>query len=419
MSTRQPQRTVLVAGQEFDAWAVRHAPEQHQDALRLAKSRFGSAICRCSKEPMPLVIRERQGNLFLAAWPDQASQHAFDCPFYGGARTVLGNAIETDGATTRVNLHRVLLQANRRLGQAIPEPKPLKAGTPPNKLDKFHLWGLLHYLWSEAGLNRWSPGWHRDWGFVRHALRRVAQSTYVGDDQLIQSLYVPPVWSEKHRAEIRQHWDQFVAPLHKHNRTSDQVASGLVIGQVRDLQPSEFGFSLKLHHHAAVFYMNQAMADVMAKYSRRGWTALKHLDPVVGEDLKGHVVAALRVEASRTGGMVIVEGVLMRVSPRYIPINSSYEDKLARLLVKEDRLFVRPLHFDNHGASMPDFVLHDTGPGHQDATALYVYGPASGAMKQRILEQSDRQAADKAGHAFWRWNAGEEAQPPPLPPRVR
>jgi hypothetical protein len=423
-TSRQTHRVeVLVAGQAISATAIRHEPQGFQSQLVAARTKFGSALCCCTTPPLQLVIRERSDKLFLAAWPEQAAKHALDCPFYSDHTAgPSGAAIEREGDFNRIALHHPLLQDNPALQkEKAPSTGMRVAREAGARTSKLHLWGLLHFLWEEGGLNRWYPGWHRDWGFVRHALRRAAQTTVVDGEALIQHLYVPPVWNQKKRSEILAHWAQFAAPMYENHRRTMTVQSGIVIGAVRVLEPSEFGHSIRLHHHAERFYMDQRVAQGLSQYSRRGWSALKHLDPKVDGDERAYVVAALRVQASQNRRMTIVEAVLMRVTPRFIPVNSSYEDKLARALVDQDRSFVRPLHYDNHSLNMPDFVLKDVaskveGEMARQSVALFVYGAAVDPNNRAMREAADRQLAHQAGMGYWQWDAGNHAQPPPLPP---
>lgn len=426
MKSRQTSRVeVLVAGRALDALAIRHAPQDFQSELHTARSKFGSALCCCLSSPLPLVIRERNGRLFLAAWPEQSSQHAMGCPFFSETR--LENAAENAGAVIRedsgnkVLLHHPLRQPNRVKAPPVAADLPsgpikIEQGNPSKRFSRLHLWGLIHYLWDEAGLNRWHPGWHRDWGFVRNALRRVAQSTVVDGNPLLTSLYVPPVWNPDKRLDIRTQWAQFTAPLRANHRRSALVASAFVIGSVRTMEQTDFGHALCLHHHAERFFMDDWMVKSLAQYSRRGWSAIKRMDILVDGDEKPYVIAGLRIESSPTGKMIVVEAVLMRVTPRYIPVNSSFEDKLARLLVQMDRQFVRPLHYDNHTTELPDFVLKDAAPARRPV-AMYVYGPALGAIKQFQQETAHKQSAQRNGMDFWCWNAALHAQPPPIPSR--
>ena len=419
-------------GAKVDAPSVRYDPQSHQPQLRAAKDRYGSALCDCRSSPLQLVIRERMGKLFLAAWPDQAAKHALDCPFYSEHRETAGRyapeAIEREGDLTRVALSHPLVHENRnRQGSEPQQRAPVAApdaDRKPVQKSAMHLWGLLHYLWEEAGLNRWYPGWHRDWGLVRYMLRRVAQNTMVGDKPLIEALYIPPVWNPRKKEEIQQHWNQFFTPLQENNRRSEMVASGFVIGTVRSLDPTDYGHVIQLHHHSARFYMDQRISDNAAHFSRRGWAAAKHLEAEYDPLDKPYVVAAMRVESSSSGRPTIVEVALMRVSHRYIPVSSSYEDKLARQLIEQDRQFVKPLHYDSHNLVLPDFVLKDVlevdrmGDKHATSVALYVYGPAITSQQKPKIEAADRQYAKESGLGYWQWDAAKNKDMPELPPAI-
>ena len=422
---------VLVAGKPISAPAIRHDPQSFQSDLKTAKAVYGSVLCPCLEEPLKLVIRERTGKLFLAAWPDQAAKHALDCPFYSddrtGAAEYAEGAIQRDGEFTRVVLAHPLRQDRFPMPPLVAQqparPERVPKGASANvRKEKLHLWGLLHLLWEEAALNRWYPGWHRDWGFTRYLLRRAAQTTMIDGAPLLQSLYIPPVWNAKKRAEIQGHWAQFISPLVVNHRRTAVVASAFVIGTVRALEPSEFGHMLKLHHHAEKFYLDTKLADQLVRFSRRGWAAAKRLEAPSEDAEKPYVVAAMRVEASHTGRMTVVEAALMRVSPRFIPVNSSYEDRIARQLVDDGRKFVRPLHYDNHTLALPDFVLTDAG-GARNAqgsstpdVAMYVYGASIPVQQKPRLEASDRAWAAAQGLAYWQWDAAMQPEPPKLPP---
>ncbi len=238
---------------------------------------------------------------------------------------------------------------------------------------------------------------------------------------LLRSLYIPPVWNEKRKAEIQARWSQFIAPLVTNHRRTPTVVSAFVIGAVRVLEPSEFGHMVKLHHHSERFFLDQTVADMLARYSRRGWAAAKRLEGPRDVGEKPYVIAAMRIESSHTGRMTVVEAALMRVSPRYIPVNSSYEDKLARILVESDRKFVRPLHYDNHALALPDFILKDvhearTSDGAPtDEMALYVYGASVPVQQRSRLEAADRAWAESNGMAYWRWDAAQGPEIPALP----
>lgn len=415
-----PRMHVLVAGSKVDAHIARYAPASIQSDLAAARTKFGNALCGCQKSPLPLVIKELKGKLFLACWPDQSSRHTLNCPFYsdqaGASHEYQSGAIESDGSKTLLQLHHPLVQAR--------SPQPTDSSTrksqPANGLSKLHLWGVLHHLWEGAGINRWYPGWKRDWGFVRSVVRRVAQSTDAGGMALLPSLYMPPIWSVKRKDDIADLWREFTRPLYEHHRNSDPVYSGVVIGVVRLLEPSQYGFAIKLQHHSQAFFLDKATADRLASYSRKGWAALKMMGSVDPDGETPTVVAALRIQASASKTLVVIEGALMRTSRNYVPVSSSFEETVANLLIDQGRALVRPLHYDAHSSDLAHFVLTDcanplspdTGPM---KVCLFIYGPAIDPAHQARLESRDRELADRMGCAFWSWNVRQQKTPPPFP----
>lgn len=409
----------LVDGELVNATLIRFNPSAFQDVLLSAKARYGSAICQCTEFPLQLVIRERANKLFLACWPDQAQAHALDCPFYHQAsdsavKSYTSDAISEDGPNTILKLHHPLVQIN-----ATPPQEKKRAHGP----SAVHIWGLLHHLWNSGGLNRWHPGWSRDWGLVRSMVRRVAQATTVDHSPLLPSLYVPPIWIENRKKDIDEDWRLFTAPLYRQHRSTASVSSGFVIGVVRKLELTPYGYSLRLQHHAAVFYVDKVTADRLANYSRRGWAAIKMMEGARTGDPKTKVVAAMRIQSTSSHRLVVVEGALMRVSTKFVPVASSYEERLAELLISENRAFIKPLHYDMHNEDFAHFVLNDCAGSNTLQTerckfALFVYGAKIAATQQVRLERKDRALAHQLGIGYWKWDAAIDIDIPALPPLV-
>lgn len=419
---KDPHRVqVLIAGAKVAASAIKHDPDQYQRELLTARERFGGGICQCQPNPLQLVIRERKGRLFLACWPEQSQLHALDCPFFSRAReSVISNyaqtAIAEEGPNTIIQLHHPLLQHTPR-SRAQPRTPVERA----ESLSKLHVWGLLHLLWERGGLNRWHPGWKRDWGMVRSMLRRVSQSTMVEGDSLLKSLYVPPIWTNGRKESIKEFWDAFTQPLFRQHRGTEMAASGFVIGAVRKLDSTADGFQLRLSHHSEVFHLDKAVADRLAIYSRRGWAVLSNPPNAVDGKLP-MVIAAVRVQATSRKALMVVEAALMRVTKHYIPVTSSYQEQLVDRLIVEDRRFIKPLHYDMQHQQLAHFVLTDCVSDDlrdtaEKRVALFVYGTAIAPTHQRVLETKDRAIAIELGCAFWKWDVYQSSTMPALPPK--
>ena len=64
--------------------------------------------------------------------------------------------------------------------------------------------GVLHYLWDEAGLNRWTPAMagKRSWFVVRKYLLQAAENKAAKGSPLGDSLFIPETFQVEHRDEI-------------------------------------------------------------------------------------------------------------------------------------------------------------------------------------------------------------------------
>ena len=390
------QSTVLLSGQSISSIELRRTPQDYQELLRSAREKHGHALCECKTPNLRLVIREKDGKLYLAAWPDEASAHAQGCAFYTSPEhqrfmpPYKSDAITHSAQRTSLQLHHEF--ASKRevtldRAKATPaEGQPAQRSTKHEAKERLHLWGLLHYLWEEAGLNRWSKGWSRDWGMARYYLRKTAQSTYVGGVPLIQNIYVPPIWRTSEQVKIEARWNDFYKPLARHHRKTFLVRNGILIGQVKSLDKTQYGYAVRLRHHAAPIYIPEKLASSLMNFSRAGWAELRHLIDTPNTDMKKIVICAMRVEVTSFGAITMTEGCLMRTSAQFIPVKSSFESFVADELVRQDRNFYRPLHYDMQYQKQPSFVLEDTA----SRIGICVYGAKLNPQQMMSIEAEDQ-----------------------------
>jgi hypothetical protein len=122
------------------------------------------------------------GGFIVKRMPNTGCHHAPDCPSYepppefSGLEQVLGSAITEDPATGETTLKldfSMSRNAGRSTNPAAGEPSN-SVGTESSKLS---LGGLLHYLWDQAELTHWQPGFagKRSWATVRKHLLLAAK----------------------------------------------------------------------------------------------------------------------------------------------------------------------------------------------------------------------------------------------------
>lgn len=383
-------------------------PHLFASHLHTARVHFGNALCECRAPSLKLQIRERSGKLHLAAWPGQGGVHAFHCPFYS-ARDRAASSVEgfSEGQDGRIRVKYVSPLAVAGQAPRDPKPEPVP-GTA-------RMWALLHHLWMESGLNRWYPGWRRDWGLARHLLLREASEVEIEDTSLDRILYIPRVFTDRSKKDIDQEWQAFVRPLAVDSRGQITVRSAFVLGVVRTLTQSKNGYQVTLQQHAASIFIPENVCRSLSQRSRRGWSEALLMDGRT-EAAKAKVVVMLRVQANRNAMLVAVDAVMMRATKNLIPSNTGQEDALATALLESASEFIRPLSFEQRHGDLPTFILRQIDGNDAFLTDLYCIPLSTPrhSVEQVLLGHANK--AFQAGHGIWVWNRHEAAAMPKLPP---
>ena len=116
---------------------------------------------------------------------------------------LLGTAITEDPATGKTALK--LGFSMTKIGSRFSMPT---LGSPGDSVHsdgtKLSLRGLLHYLWDQADLNRWRPGFEgkRNWATVRQRLLNAAENKTARNASLLPRLFIPELFSVDQRDAI-------------------------------------------------------------------------------------------------------------------------------------------------------------------------------------------------------------------------
>ena len=351
------------------------------------------------------VARLGQGYI-VKRMPETGGHHAPDCPSYeppaecSGLGQVLGSAITEDPATGETTL-RLDFPLSRIPGRSAAPPSGGSSDSVATDGTRLSLRGLLHYLWDQAELTRWHPGFagKRNWGTVRRHLLQAADNKIARGHSLQSRFYIPEVFSVEQRDAITARrttqWAHAVTAPGK----SQQLM--LLIAEVKEIVPARYGFKAMVKH-----LPDQALALNEQLYRRLGrrfeselalWSA--------SDDI--HMVMIATFSVSAAGIPTIVELSLMPVTRCWLPIEDGFERQLVERLVSDGRSFVKGLRY-NLGAesALATATLTDC---EGSAPTLFVVR-ANGEDSQH-----DVQAWDPAVPA-WRWHPSSEAMPA-LPPR--
>jgi Protein of unknown function (DUF1173) len=338
--------------------------------------------------------------------PNTGSHHAPDCLHYepapesSGLGQLLGSAITEDPTTGETTL-KLDFSMSKIAGRSAMPTASGDNDSVASSGTKLSLRALLHYLWDQAELTRWQPGFagRRSWGTVRKHLLMAAENKIARGDSLGSRLYIPEVFSIDKRDAINARrsarWSQAIAEPGKPQRLM------LLIAEVKEIVPARYGFKAILKH-----VPDQALALDEQLYRRLGrrfecelalWGA--------ADDIHMMIIATFSIAA--TGLPTIVELSLMPVTRHWLPLEDAFDKQLIERLVSEGRSFVKGLRY-NLGA--------------ESALATATLTDCEGSAPSLFVVRADvddsgrhRQVCDVSG-PVWVWNPSSEAMPS-LPPR--
>ena len=271
---------------------------------------------------------------------------------------------------------------------------------------KLSLRGLLHYLWDQAKLTRWHPGFagKRSWATVRGHLLHAAENKIARGGALDARLYIPEVFSVGQRDVINARrvaqWAHAVAapgmPQHLM----------LLIAEVKEITPSRYGFKVIIKH-----LPDQAFAINEKLYRRLGRRFESELS-LWGAAGNLHMVMIATFGISTTGLPAVAELSLMPVTSQWVPIEDGFEQQLIERLARDGRSFVKGLRYNlPREQPVTTAVLTDIG---DSPVALWV------TLRDSADEPRDFaiQGVEADSPPVWVWRAAKESMPP-LPPQLR
>jgi len=221
---------------------------------------------------------------------------------------------------------------------------------------KLSLRGLLHYLWDQAELTKWHPGFagKRTWGTVRRQLLSASEDKFARGDSLRSRLYIPETFFLDQRDAINARRSaQWLQALSAPDRPQRLM---LLIGEVKEVVPARFGFKAVVKH-----VPDQTFALDHQLYLRLGrrfetelalWAASEEM----------HMVIIATFSVAETVVPVVSELSLMPVTQHWLPVENAFDEQLVDLLVSQGRTFRKGLRY-NLPARIPvaNATLSDTG----------------------------------------------------------
>lgn len=397
--------TVRLADQVVSIAAIKQHPDRYASLFARARAEVGHAVCLCrADEVVRLVIRCRAERYHLATWPAGGHQHAPGCSWYRSPASMSGSAAYSDAIRTTEDGTSIRLSIPLSIkGASTPAeaPLPARAAVDPGGTARrsVGMLAMLHWLWEVAQLNVWHPqGPQRTWEGCRAQLAEHTRDCLINKLPLEQTMWIVPPFSRDRADAVYTDWERYLGRL---GGAGGVRRRGLVLGEIRDVEPTKYGMSIRLAHHRKPLY---ATTQLMER-ARRSFPAA--FSQQAGQPGRRQVVLCL-IERSPRGHAAVVQLAAMLTTSTYIPADSSYEVEMADALAAAGRAFVKPLHFDG-GDVFPDFVLVDEEP----ETYVEVWG-VRGRELYEVRKRAKQAIYRESGRPLIEWSVGD-----PMPPLGR
>jgi hypothetical protein len=387
----------LVGGQRFEAGTAAFA-----EAVAAAHAAHQRPRCLCLVDGVEMYVARLGDGYIVKRMPDTGSHHAPDCisyeppPEVSGLGQVLGSAITEDPATGETTL-KLDFAMSKIAGRTTMPTAGGDSDSVASSGTKLSLRGLLHYLWDQAELTRWQPGFagKRTWGTVRRHLLQAAENKIARGDSLRSRLLIPEVFAVDQREAINarrmSQWSQAIASPGKPQHLM------LLIAEVKEIVPARYGFKAVVKH-----VPDQAFALDEPLYRRLG----RRFEPALAlwgaaDDIHMVMIATFSVAAA--GIPTIVELSLMPVTRQWLPVEDAFEKQLVEKLVGDGRSFIKGLRYNLGAASVLACATLTDCEG--SAPLLFIV-PVGVEGEGPYLQVSDPSTP------VWLWRPTAEAMPP-------
>ena len=376
----------------------------------------GKAVVRClclgeGEKRLSVHSRSNSDHFHLARFPDTGPEHAEDCVFFGVDPNASGLGAykrgvveELDDGNVKIKLKVGLQQRLTKApeeGETTPKGPAMTKSTRPGQ-SSMTLLGLLHYLWTNAGLNTWSPSMQgkRNLGVIHHHLMRIASTTYAGRVKLAQNLLIGTPAADGSQGKINQAKSRtacderrrlvVVAPLARY-REGLETSSTLPIAGFHGIPHLILSDEIREH------WLQRFSRELGAWYTGEIAVVIAQTDPpkINGGSLQAEVI----------------DMSTMWVTKEWIPVDSGFEALIAEKLVDEQRRFEKPLRFDSQDAVFPDFWLKDRGA----PVPMEVWGMTTPDYQTRKAEKIAHYDSTYGPGNWWSWNGAAGDDIPAFP----
>lgn len=374
--------------------------EHYQAALERAYASKVRPMCACKAPPVPMYISKIGGVFHVKRMPGSGSDHHMACDSYdppaelSGLGEVLGTAIREDTETGLTNL-RLDFALSKGSGRPAPTPSDVEHDSAKADSTKLTIRALLHYLWDNSKLTHWMPNWQgkRSWAAVYNQLAHSVQGKQAKGGHLADSLFIPPPFFIEKKDELQMARSAFMTRLQVSHSGARKL--GMLIGELKVIEPSRFGFRLVIKHMPD--YSFTLTEDILKRINKRFENEL-----ALWSHFENTHLVVIATFAVNTAGLAMVEEIaLMLTTENWIPFSDMNEKTLIDRLTFEQRRFIKGLRYNmKKNRPLACAQLVDTAPV---STAMFVTDDGESDEYNLAFDE----LREKSELDCWVWNIAE------------
>lgn len=392
---------------EINGTSVNTADAGSRPVLASAHAKHDRPLCLCRRPPIPMYIAKMHEAFIVKRMPGTGSTHSPDCESYeppaelSGLGEVMDRAIKEDPETGETTL-KLAFSMSKGASRAAPVPSDGETTTVKSDGTKLTLRSALHYLWDQAGFNRWTPAMQgkRSYSTIRKFLLQAAADKKAKNAPLGDMLYIPePFISAEAAAQADRARRLFKSIAGVRGGVRKLM---IVIAEVKEFGDARFGKKVTFKHlPGQAFYMEAKFGDKLQR-------AFANEIDMWNADESGHLLMVGTFSVSDTGLPQLEEAALMAVNENWIPYETQEDRLLLEQLHVQQRRFVKGLRFNlSNKKPLATVVTNDTAPL---PVALYVVPAEADEAHMDALADLVKESA----LAPWFWKVTEAM--PQLPP---
>jgi len=200
---------------------------------------------------------------------------------------------------------------------------------------KLTLTGLLHYLWHDADLVKWTPrmAGKRWWGVIHNALQQSVDGKNTKGKPLGPRVFIPMPFKPETKDTIAASRNAFFREMSKSAKATTPL--GILIAEYKTHEPTRFGSRFIFKHMPDCGFF--ADAALVKRFNKVFEEDLQLTDMVPGS----HFIVIATFSIAKAGYPLLRQIGGMLATENWIPFENLRDVALLDALIKQERQFAR------------------------------------------------------------------------------